>query len=152
MGWAIGRQTGKNQMTVLAYGAIQTAKSASMFDRYRQIQTELQALIEQHHPSYLAIEELFFSKNTTTALRVSEVRGLIIASCLNSGMKITEYNPSTIKLAVTGHGRADKAAVDKMVRLQLGIKEVKVLDDTMDALAVLITHSVSFSSQDMVKL
>ncbi|HEX7017645.1 MAG TPA: crossover junction endodeoxyribonuclease RuvC [Patescibacteria group bacterium] len=145
VGWAIGDEVRRGQLTKLHYGIIQTEKKAAIFDRYLQIQEELHQVIETYRPSELAIEQLYFSKNTTTALRVSEARGVIIASCLRHGLKVFEYNPGTIKLAVTGHGQANKAAVDKMVRLQLAIKDEPVMDDTMDALALLLTHSVSHS-------
>lgn len=145
VGWAVGSKISAQKIKVDQYGCIQTDKKADIFTRYRQIVTELQIILQVHQPTHLAIEQLYFSKNTSTALRVSEARGVIIATCIAQGTEVFEYNPGTIKLAVTGHGQADKKAVDKMVRLQLGIKDLHIIDDTMDALALLLTHSVSFS-------
>lgn len=138
IGWAVGNKS-KSDATV-AYGLIQTQKQATIFERYRQLQTELTDVIRQHHPTELAIEQLYFSKNTTTALRVSEARGVVIATCLAYGLTVFEYNPSSIKLAVTGHGAADKAAVEKMVRLELKLTTTQLIDDTIDALALFLTH------------
>lgn len=138
VGWAVGSKN-KSDKTIF-YGIIQTDKKASVFNRYQQIQTELQAIIDQHRPTELAIEQLYFSKNTSTALRVSEARGVIIATCLLNGLTVSEYNPGSIKLAVTGHGQADKRAVEKMVRLELKLTEDHLLDDTIDALALFLTH------------
>ena len=77
-------------------------------------------------------------------MRVAEVRGAITGLCVTHNMKIFEYSPVTIKQAVTGNGKADKKAVEKMVRLQLKlINTEKILDDTLDALAIGITHVYS---------
>lgn len=143
LGWAIG-EVKNRKVTVIGYGCIQTDKKAALFDRYSQIIKDLNLIINSYHPQVLAIEELFFSKNTTTAMRVSEVRGVIIGLMLASNVAVFEYHPNIIKQAVTGNGHADKRAVDKMVRLQLNIKNEKIIDDTIDALAILLTHSVSF--------
>jgi crossover junction endodeoxyribonuclease RuvC len=141
VGWAIGTVSLRSEVTVSAYGLIQTKRTADIFSRYQQIQNELAEVCRQYQPISAGLEALFFSKNTKTALRVSEARGVIIAELLKHGCGISEYNPGQIKQAVTGYGQADKAAVEKMVRLQLKIQESNILDDTMDALAILLTHS-----------
>ncbi len=140
LGWAVG-SIRKRDVEPLAYDCITTDRSQDRFTRFQTIATELQSVIEEYQPSVLAIEQLFFSKNTTTALKVAEARGVIFHLCGGHGMEIVEYNPGHIKEAVTGHGRADKKAVEKMVRAQLELTEKTLLDDTLDALAVLITHA-----------
>lgn len=140
LGWAVG-SIAKRNITQIAYGCIQTDKKLALLQRYTQIIEELSNIIKKHNPSELAIEDLFFSKNTKTAMKVSETRGIIIGSCLQKGIRVFEYKPNQIKLAVTGSGRANKKAVDKMVRLQLHIQPNKIIDDTIDALATLITHA-----------
>jgi len=141
LGWAIG-QLNNRQLQISSFGIIQTQKSEDIFDRYQQLDTELTQLLLLHHPHQAAIETLFFSNNQTTAMRVSEVRGLLISTLLRHQVKCFEYNPSHVKLTVTGYGRADKKAVEKMVRLQLKLPDNKLVDDTLDALAILLTHSL----------
>ena len=143
LGWAIAKIEGP-QITPVEYGCIQTNKQEDIFLRYQQIIGELSEIIEKYKPTELAIENLYFSKNTKTALRVSESRGVVIALALQSKMAIFEYDPVTIKQAVTGFGKADKKAVEKMTLMQLGlVKKNKVIDDAIDALAVAVTHFAS---------
>lgn len=147
LGWAVGEiQNPGQKLIIQKYGCIQTNKKHDIFKRYHQIILELKKIIDQHCPTELAIETLFFSKNTKTALRVSEARGVIIGLCLKLGLKIFEYHPGQIKQAVTGFGGAHKKAMDKMIRLQLQLDADKIIDDTMDALAIVLTHGVSRKS------
>lgn len=141
LGWSVADIT--SNFRLLAAGCIQTDKSSSIFARYNTIQKELQNIIVKYNPTEAAIETLFFSKNTATALRVSEARGVLIASLLAAHCRIFEYNPVEIKQAVTGNGAATKVAVEKMVRMQATIQDTtKLIDDAIDAVAVNITHSV----------
>lgn len=142
VGWSIA--TMKNsKFHCLALGCIQTDKSNDIFDRFKKIQSDLKEIIAHFKPNVLAIETLYFSKNKKTAMRVSEARGIIIGVCLDGGLSVTEYDPVEIKLAVAGNGRADKQAVEKMVRLQVGGNINKFLDDAIDAVAVAMTWGVT---------
>jgi crossover junction endodeoxyribonuclease RuvC len=151
VGWAVGILNQKFEVQPLGYGLIQTSKSATIFERYIQIQTELAEVLVEYHPASAGLETLFFSKNTKTALRVSEARGIIIGELIKMGCSIVEYNPVQIKQAVTGYGQADKKAIEKMVRLQLHITETKIIDDTMDALAILLAHSTQSKLEQKLK-
>jgi crossover junction endodeoxyribonuclease RuvC len=143
LGWAITQINGPN-LKVIKYGCIQTNKKEEIFQRYSQIITELSKIISEYKPQELAIENLYFSKNTKTALRVSESKGVVITLALQKQMTVHEYNPVTIKQTVTGFGKADKKAVEKMTLMQLGItNDNKVIDDAIDALAVAVTHFAS---------
>jgi crossover junction endodeoxyribonuclease RuvC len=142
IGWAVG-QTNGDKPKIAAFGCIQTIKTDSLTKRYKHLEDELLGIIKDYNPNTLAIETLFFSKNTTTALKVAEARGIIIGCCVRHGMDVTEYNPGTIKLAVTGNGKADKRAMEKMVRLQMALPTEKIIDDAIDALAILLTHSIT---------
>jgi crossover junction endodeoxyribonuclease RuvC len=143
LGWAIVQING-SKLSVSSYGCIQTNKKEDIFNRYEQIIKDLNVVIKKNRPDELAIENLYFSKNTKTALRVSESRGVVITLALESKMKIFEYNPVTIKQAVTGHGQADKKSVEKMTLMQLNLtNKDKVVDDAIDALAVAVTHFAS---------
>jgi len=143
LGWAICKITGPN-LSVIKYGCVQTNKKATIFERYNQIIEELSTVIKQYKPQELAIENLYFSKNTKTALRVSESKGVVITLAIQQKMTIYEYDPVTIKQAVTGFGKADKKAVEKMTLMQLKLtNNDEVIDDAIDALAVAVTHYAS---------
>lgn len=141
IGWSIG--TIGSAFSLIAAGCIQTKKQTNIFLRYSTIQSELKEILLKYKPTEAAVETLFFSKNTSTALRVSEARGVIIASLLSEHCRVFEYNPVQIKQAVTGSGAANKTAVEKMVRMQTSLKNnTQLIDDAIDAIAVGITHSV----------
>lgn len=149
VGWAVGVATG-TKLTKLACGLIQTDPAQSLVERYQAIDTQLTALVEQYQPQEAAIESLFFYNNKSTAIHVAEARGVIISTFFRHQMKVAEYTPLQIKQAVTGFGQADKKAVEKMVMLQLKKElppQVKLIDDTLDALACLLTHATSRTSQ-----
>lgn len=142
LGWAVGEVVQK-KLQLISYGLLQTSAKDELYVRYHQVQKELLTLIGKYKPSELAIEKVFFSKNTTTALKVAEVRGVCIGVCLAHNVGIFEYNPMTVKETVTGYGKADKAAVTKMIKLQLKVDPTSLKDDTLDALAILLTHSLA---------
>ncbi|MEO8581095.1 MAG: crossover junction endodeoxyribonuclease RuvC [Patescibacteria group bacterium] len=140
-GWAV--VIGKLDQASFQYGSIETNKNETFFQRLSQVISFLEKMIQLYQPTDLAIETLFFSKNVKTAMRVAEVRGAITGLCLQHSMKIFEYSPIEVKQAATGNGKADKKAIEKMVRLQLKIPaSEKLLDDTLDALAIGLTHQV----------
>ncbi|MCA9370023.1 MAG: crossover junction endodeoxyribonuclease RuvC [Pseudomonadales bacterium] len=139
MGWAVGGKV-SGSIQLIEYGCAQTDAKDSLAHRYQAIITYLTKIIKEFEPSHLAIESVFFSKNQKTAMKVAEVRGIIIGICLEHGLEYSEYNPGSIKLAVTGNGRADKRAVEKMVRLECNLLNEPIVDDAVDAIAVLMTH------------
>jgi crossover junction endodeoxyribonuclease RuvC len=134
---------------------IQTSKDWSLTERYTEIDKQLSAIITKHTPSEAALESLFFFKNITTAMHVSEARGVILSSLLRHQVTCFEYTPLQVKQSVTGYGRADKSAVERMVEMQLGsqmkeLKKPKLLDDTLDAIAVALTHGASRKLQTAI--
>jgi crossover junction endodeoxyribonuclease RuvC len=141
VGVAIGQKI-DCKWQLFAYKCIQTDKKAKLFDRYQQIATELEKLLVEYQITEASIESLFWFKNQSTALNVSEARGIIIATLLHHKIKIAEYTPLQIKQSLTGYGRADKKAVEKMVRMELTL-EGKIIDDAIDALATMICHECS---------
>lgn len=142
IGWAIGLGLGSHP-EIINYGCIQTKKNDSLVKRYQTLDDELSKIISLEQPHELAIETLYFSKNKKTALQVSEARGVILSCCFRHQLNIHEYHPNQIKLAVTGNGQANKVAMEKMVRLQLKIPKEKIIDDAIDAIAIVLTHAVT---------
>jgi crossover junction endodeoxyribonuclease RuvC len=99
---------------------------------------EVLAALEKYKPDSLSIETLFFSTNKKTALAVAESRGAILAAAGTAHVHVCEFAPNQVKLAVTGHGAADKAAIARMIPHLLPLPEKKRLDDELDAIAVAI--------------
>lgn len=123
------------------YGVITTPKEQEMPARLEHIFVAMQELIQTYKPDVVAIEELFFFRNLTTAIPVAQARGVIIVACKQSNIPIYEYTPLQIKQALTGNGRAEKKQIQYMVKVLLNLEKVPKPDDAADALAVAITHS-----------
>ena len=98
-----------------------TDKKDSFSARIFAIGSHIESLIEEHQPEFFAIEQLFFAKNTKTALAVSEARGMMLYIACKHNLKIFEYTPNQIKLAVTGYGAANKQEVHAMVQRLIAI-------------------------------
>jgi crossover junction endodeoxyribonuclease RuvC len=122
------------------YGAITTPAREPIPERLLTIDRELGALVAKHHPDVVAIEELFFCKNVTTAMIVGQARGVIILGAARSGLPIFEYKPMEIKQAIAGYGKAPKSQVQEMVRMLLGLDHVPKPDDAADGIAVAVCH------------
>ena len=120
-------------------GLIETFSNEEYNQRLSFIYTQLDSIIKQYKPDNASIEELFFSKNTKTAIKVAEARGVIILALTLNNIEFREYKPRDIKSQITGNGNANKDAVIKMVNLFTGssIKQ----DDTADAVAIALAHA-----------
>ena len=128
-------------LTVNDYGVITTPKEQEMPDRLEHIYNAMCHLISVYKPDVVAIEELFFFRNITTAIPVAQARGVIVLACKQSNIPLYEYTPLQIKQALTGNGRAEKKQIQYMVKVLLNLEKVPKPDDAADALAVAITHS-----------
>ncbi len=133
----------RNHFECLASGAIRTDSKAPFPERLLAIHQGLSALIDRYRPQAVAVEELFFSRNTTTAMGTAQARGVAVLSGALAGLPVYEYTPMQVKVAVSGYGKADKHQVQQMVKLLLGLKETPRPDDAADALAVAICHAHS---------
>ncbi|OHA89587.1 MAG: crossover junction endodeoxyribonuclease RuvC [Candidatus Zambryskibacteria bacterium RIFCSPHIGHO2_02_FULL_43_14] len=121
---------------------IETDRKLPHDKRLLNIGQSVKAVIKKWKPQTLAIENLFFNQNTSTAFKVSEARGVILYEASLAGLKIYEYSPQTVKMAVTGYGKANKIQMATMVKklVNLPEKSSKRLDDEIDAIALGITH------------
>ena len=124
----------------IKYGCITTNKENSFSDRIKIIHYELKTLILKYNPQEVAIEDIFFNKNTKTALSISKVYGSIALTVSLLGLQLYEYTPLQIKQAMVGNGRADKFQVQSMVRILLNLEKIPRPDHAADALAAAITH------------
>ena len=129
------------QLTVISYGAIITKpQDGDTARRLQIIYQELDELITSFEPDVAAVEELFFGRNTTTAIKVGQARGVILLALANAGLPVAEYSPPKIKESVSGYGNASKQQVQFMVQSILNLEEVPKPDDAADGLAVALTH------------
>jgi crossover junction endodeoxyribonuclease RuvC len=129
--------------TMVDAGVIRTRKHQPTPERLKEIYDNLCDLIAQNKPKIMVIEKLFFAQNITTAMSVSEARGVAILAGMKAGLEIIEYTPLQIKQALTGYGRADKKQMQEMVRILLGLKEAPKPDDCADALAAALMHAAA---------
>ncbi len=139
----------QNEPQAGAYGVILTPADEPLPARLVRLYEELCALIEQHRPTAVAVEELFFARNARTALTVGHARGVVLLAVAQANLPLYPYKPAEVKRAVTGYGNADKRQVQEMVRLLLGLESVPQPDDAADALALALCH---FHSQRMQAL
>ncbi len=148
VGWCIG-QIVKGQFQLITYNCIETTGMKDIIERFQKIDTELSQILQKYQPAEAAIETLFFSSNKTTAMRVSEARGVIMSALFRHQVQINEYNPMAMKVAVTGNGRAAKPDIERMLRLQFRLDNDKILDDALDAIGMAITHTVSRATKHL---
>ncbi len=122
-------------------GVIKTDKNAYFGERLKEIYTDMQNIIAKYKPQAVAIEKVFFSKNITTGIQVSEAKGVILLALAQAGLHPKEYSPSEMKAALTGDGKANKTAIQKMLKLELRLNEIPKPDDAADALSLALTLS-----------
>lgn len=132
----------RGKLTLVDAGVIRTPVKEDDAVRLLTIYDELTEIIKDTKPDMMSVEKLFFSKNVTTAMTVSQARGVVLLCAQQVGIPIHEYNPMQIKQSITGYGKADKKQMQEMVRVILNLKEIPKPDDAADALAAAITHSM----------
>ncbi len=114
------------------------------YKRIFDLGERIKNIVEDYKPDELAIETLLWSKNKKTALQVAEARGVIIYQAIIKNLKIKEFNPNQIKLAITGYGKSDKNQIKNMIEKILKInKKDKKIDDEYDAIAIALTCSTT---------
>lgn len=131
---------------LLACGAINTPAGLPLPKRLLQISGDMDALIAQFSPEVMAIEKLYFGNNVTTGIGVAQARGVILCAAERQGLDIFEYDPSQVKSAVTGYGKAEKRQVMDMTKRLLGLGAVPKPDDAADAVAIALCHARSSTS------
>ncbi|HHU33064.1 MAG: crossover junction endodeoxyribonuclease RuvC [Zhaonellaceae bacterium] len=139
-----------NRFKVIDYGKILTSNDLPLATRLKKIYFKLEDLIEKYKPEHLVVEELFFNKNTRTALSVGHARGIILLAGAIHNMPTFEYTPLQVKQAVVGYGRAEKKQVQEMVRIILNLEKIPKPDDVADALAITICHAHSYKLNKLI--
>jgi|SRR5579884_1396583 len=139
LGYAVVEEY-RSRLTLIACGCIETPKTLAMPQRLLQLYNDLSAIVQQHQPREMAVEELFFAKNTTTVIAVGQARGVALLVAAEAGLTVSEYKPMHVKQAVHGYGLASKDQVGEMVKVLLGLPSVPKPDDAADAAAIAICH------------
>jgi crossover junction endodeoxyribonuclease RuvC len=127
-------------LALVRCGVITTPADQPLPQRLQTIYRGLAAVIGQHQPDQVAVEELFFSRNVRTALSVGQARGVVLLAAAEAGLPLHEYKPLEVKQTVAGYGGADKRQVQEMVRLLLQLEQIPEPDDAADAVAVAVCH------------
>jgi len=136
-GYGLVERTG-SRLRAVDYGCLETPAGMPLPERLLLIQDGLIDLVETHRPDLVAVERLFFNKNVQTAFAVGQARGVALLTAARYGLPVHEYGPHEVKMAVTGHGRAEKVQVQRMVQVVLGLAVLPRPDDAADALAIAI--------------
>jgi crossover junction endodeoxyribonuclease RuvC len=126
---------------LLTHGAITTPTRADLPARLAIVHTGVTRLIGTHRPDALAVEDVFHAVNTRSALVLGHVRGVILLAGAQAGLPVHEFPPATVKVQVTGYGRAEKTQVALMVARLLQIPTAGPAGDAADALAVALCHA-----------
>ena len=130
----------KDKIIAVEYGCITNKVCSSFPDKIKKIHFEIDALIKTYSPHELVLEEIFFSKNTRSAINVGKVSGSVALTAILSGINMFVYTPLQVKQSVVGYGRATKNQVQAMVKILLNLSGIPPSDHAADALAVAICH------------
>ncbi len=129
----------RSKERVLYSSCVRTKATLPFVKRLQEIGEEATRLIKKWNPSVIALEEIYFEKNAKTAMQVAQVRGVLAYIAAHSGTSVVSYTPLEVKVAITGYGKSDKAAVGAMVARLVELPQRKRLDDELDAIAIGIT-------------
>lgn len=130
----------QGESSPLDFGVLETGPKMAMPDRLNVLFEGVTALIDRYAPAILAIEQLIFAQNKTTAIAVGQARGVVLLAAARAGVPVSEYSPSQVKTALVGYGKAEKAQIQEMVRLILNLSDIPRPDDAADALAIALCH------------
>jgi crossover junction endodeoxyribonuclease RuvC len=149
-GYGIVKSVG-NHLSHIESGFIKTDPKLDFSLRLKTIYDTLISVIKEFAPDECSLENIFYCKNVKSALKLGHTRGAIMIAAANQGVKLSEYTPTQIKQAVTGHGGARKEQVHAMVKMILNIKKIDKLD-VSDALAAAICHANSSNFKRALKI
>ena len=139
LGWGVVEGSG-SKYTSLAFGTVRSKSRDAFSKRLMGIYAGVAEVIDAHSPDVLSIEEAFYATNVSVAMKLGQVRGVVLLLAEQRGLAIAEYAPRLIKQTVVGYGNAEKHQVGEMVRILLGLRAVPTPHDAADALATAICH------------
>ncbi len=149
-GYGIVESDGFEHRAVL-FGAIKTGARLPFHQRLLKLHVELSAILAREDAQVMAIEEVFYSANVDSALKLGHARGVILLVAAQRGLAVCEYSPLEIKKGVVGYGRAVKEQVQSMVTHLLGLSQIPTPADAADALAVALCHAQRLRTTELLK-
>jgi crossover junction endodeoxyribonuclease RuvC len=138
-GWGVIEGDARRYRLV-EFGTVRASAGARFAARLLKISDGVEALLARFEPDVCSVEEMFFAANAQTALKLGQVRGVVLVAAERAGVEIAEYAPRLVKQTVVGYGAAEKHQVQEMVRVLLKLRAAPTPFDSSDALAVAITH------------
>jgi crossover junction endodeoxyribonuclease RuvC len=138
-GWGVVEGDARRYRLV-GFGTVKASTRERFAARLLKISDGVEALLEKFRPDVCAVEEAFFAANAKTALKLGQVRGVVLVAAERAGVEIAEYAPRLVKQTVVGYGAAEKQQVQEMVRVLLRLRAGPSPFDASDALAAAITH------------
>jgi crossover junction endodeoxyribonuclease RuvC len=139
-GFGVVEEMADRKLVCHTTGAIKLKSGTPMAAKLQKIFTDLTAIMTEHQPEVVAIEDVFYAVNVKTALKLGQVRGVAMLAASSCGLQVAEYSPLSIKSAVVGYGRAEKHQVQQMVTRLLNLAIAPEPMDASDALAIAICH------------
>ena len=139
-GYGVVEMLSAGKLCCLACGAVKLSPREPLPRRLSRIYTQLSAIIAEHQPDEVAIEDVFYALNVKSALKLGQVRGVAMLAAASAGLEVAEYSPLTIKSSVVGYGRAEKVQVQIMVTRLLELSSPPEPLDVSDALEIAICH------------
>ena len=141
VGYAVIEGDGQH-WNVVTYGCITTPSDEPLANRLLIISNDLTHIIHQYQPTHASVEELFFAKNTKTAIQVAHARGVLLFLLSKENIPFVECTPLQVKQALVGYGRAEKRQVQHMVAQFFRLRTGVLQDDAADALAIALTGAM----------
>ena len=141
IGWAVI----ESNLELVSFGTVQPPSYLALNDKLVTIHDEMKELIQRYTPDCAAIEKIYFSRNTKTAMDVAKCIGVISLTIKMANIEIQEYNPTQIKHTITGYGKADKNQIQKMITKIYNINTIPEPDDAADAIAIATCHSLNMN-------
>ncbi len=150
LGWGVVEGSGMKYSPV-DFGTVRSDRKLAFSNRLKGIFESVSGIIDRFEPDAVAVEDTFYAANVKVAMKLGQVRGVILLLAELRGLPIGEYAPRLIKQTVVGYGSAEKHQVGEMVKLLLRLKEVPKPHDAADALAIAICHFHHAGSLDKIK-
>ena len=139
-GYAVLAPVSNTLIETVSLGVIRTSPSDDVSSRLATLLDDINAILDEFRPAAVAVERVFFQTNVRTAISVAQASGVVLAAAAQRGCDVAHYTPSQVKDAVAGWGGADKAQVQKMVQMRLGLDGPPRPPDAADAAALALCH------------
>lgn len=150
LGWGVIEGSGL-KYALVEYGTVKSSPKEAFSKRLLKIYDGVEAVIANHQPEIISVEEAFYATNAKVALKLGQVRGAVIVAGEKAGLEVVEYSPRLVKQTVVGYGNAEKQQVQEMVRVLLRLQKAPEPHDAADALANAICHFHHAGLQSKIK-